>query len=228
MIEKLIPTMANFLKFIEIIIWPVVVLILSFKLREPIKSLLPFIDNIKYKGVEVKLKTELNTIKEDAAEAGIETKSTVSENTDIYKLIEISPSLAIIESWKQLEETARNKVEEIAPKNSKFKDINRRAISYLEYTGALTPQTAKAIRELNTLRNKVSHSSKIEISKEDAIEYSSLANAISKQVELIQELPKFKLVHLTRIIAELNSLIDSGKYNHIKIADIHPIIEEKE
>ena len=54
--------------------------------------------------------------------------------------------------------------------------------------------------------------SDVKITKEDALEYSSLAKAILKQIEAIRELPRIKLTALTLIISELSHLIDSGKY----------------
>ncbi|GAG87442.1 unnamed protein product, partial [marine sediment metagenome] len=141
--------------------------------------------------------------------------------------MEISPSLAIIEAWKELEISARKKVEGLTPKETKFKNILHRPISYLEYTGALPPSTARALRELQSLRNQAAHSAKLKITKENAIEYASLAKAILKQIESIRELPRIKLTALTLLILELNHLIDTGKYNQITIEDVHKTIEEK-
>jgi hypothetical protein len=54
-----------------------------------------------------------------------------------------------------------------------------------------------------------------------------LAKAIAKQISAITELPKQKLQVLTLLIMEFNHLIDTGKYNHISIEDIHKTIENK-
>lgn len=220
------PTMEQLIKLIDIVIWPSVVFSLVMILKKPIKSLLPFVENIKYKDFEVKFRKELDQIKEEAEEAGIEIKTEIGEKAEIYKLVEISPSSAIIESWKDLEISARKKVGELAPSETKFKNLLHRPIAYLEYTGALTPSTARAIRELQSLRNKTAHTD-IKITKEDAIDYASLAKAILKQIEAIRELPRIKLTALTLLILELNHLIDSGKYNHITIKDVHQVVEHK-
>ena len=145
----------------------------------------------------------------------------------MYKLLEISPSSFIVESWKELGITARNKVKEFAPSEKRFKNPLQRPFIYLENKGALIPSTAKAIHDMRNLKNNIVHSENIRISKEDAIEYSSLSRAIIKQIESIRELPKIKLTALTLLILELNHLIDTGKYNNIKIEDIHVVIEKK-
>jgi len=219
--------MENLTRLLDVVVWPSVVLIIIFMLRKPIKSLLPFVENIKYKDFEVKFRKELDQIKEEAKEAGIELQTEIDERTEIYKLVEISPASAIIEAWKELETSARKKVDELAPKETNFKNILHRPISYLEYTGALPPSTARALRELQSLRNQADHSVEVKITKENAIEYASLAKAILKQIESIRELPRIKLTALTLLILELNHLIDSGKYNKITIKDVHKAIEQK-
>ncbi|RZB33609.1 MAG: hypothetical protein SRB2_03875 [Desulfobacteraceae bacterium Eth-SRB2] len=219
--------MDNLIKLLDVIIWPCVIFIIIFILRKPIKSLLPFVENIKYKDFEVKFRNDLNQIKEEAKDAGLELQTEIGEKTEIYKLIEVSPASAISESWKEIEISARKKVGELAPKGTKFKNLLHRPISYLEYTGALTPSTARALRELQSLRNQAAHSAELKITKENAIEYASLAKSILRQIESIRELPRIKLTALTLLILELNHLIDSGKYNKISIQDVHQAIEKK-
>lgn len=226
-LKEIFPTMEQIIKLLDVVIWPCVVLMMAFMLRKPIKSLLPFVENVKYKDFEVKFRKGLDQIKEGAKEAGIDLQTKIGEKTEIYKLVEISPSSAILESWKDLEVAARKKVEELASHGTKYKNPLQRPIAYLEYTGALIPSTARAIRELQSLRNQTAHKSDVKITKEDALEYSSLAKAILKQIEAIRELPRIKLTALTLIILKLNHLIDSGKYDQITIEDAHKAIEQK-
>ncbi len=227
-LKEIIPSMENLIRILDVLIWPSVVLFVVFMLRKPIKALLPFVENIKYKDFEVKFRKELDQVKEEAQEAGIELQTKIDEKTEIYKLIEVSPTSAILESWKELEVSARKKVEELAPRDTKFRKLLQRPIAYLEYTGALIPSTARTVRDLQSLRNQAAHSTELKLTKEDAIEYVSLSKGILKQIEAIKELPKIKLTALTLIILELNHLIDSGKYNHITIDDVHKAIEQKQ
>ena len=226
-LKDLLPSMDSLIKLLDVVIWPGIVLAIIFMLRKPIRSLLPFVENIKYKDFEVKFRKDLDQIKEDVKESGIELKTEIDERAEIHKLVEISPGSAILEAWEELETSARKKVEELAPKETNFKNILHRPISYLEYTGALPPSTARALRELQSLRNQSAHSAEIKITKESAIEYASLAKAILKQIESIRELPRIKLTALTLLILELNHLIDSGKYSQITIEDVHKAIEQK-
>jgi len=219
--------MENLIKLLDVIAWPSIVIIIIFMLRQPIKSLLPFVENIKYKDFEVKFRNDLHQVKQDAKDAGLELQTDIDEKTKIYKLIEDSPSSAILVAWKDLENTAKKKVAELAKSESKFKNVLQRPIAYLEYTGALIPSTARAVRELQSLRNQAAHSAELKLTREDALEFISLSGTILKQIEAIRELPRIKLTALTFLILEYNHLIDSGKYNSISIDDIHEAIKKK-
>lgn len=226
-IKDIIPSMENIIKLIDVIIWPSIVLVVIIMLKKPIKALLPFIENVKYKDFEVKFQKDLKHIKESAKDAGIEIQPDINEKTEIYKLIEVSPTSAILESWKELELTAKKKVQEIAPKDSHIKSLLQNPIAYLADTGALIPSTARTVRELQVLRNHAAHSSELKLTREDALEYISLSKAILAQIIAIKELPQIKLTALTYLILELNHLIDSGKYNTITIEHVHDAIKKK-
>lgn len=226
-IKDIFPSMDNLIKLLDVLVWPGVVLIVAFMLKKPIKALLPFVENIKYKDFEVKFRKELDQVREEAKEAGIEIQTEIGDKTEIYKLIEVSPTSAILESWKELEISARKKVEKLAPRDAKFRNLLQRPIAYLEHTGALIPSTARTVRDLQSLRNQAAHSTELKLTKEDAIEYVSISKGILKQIEAITELPRIKLTALTLLILELNHLIDSGKYNSITIETVHTAIEQK-
>lgn len=224
----MILSMENLINFLDVVVWPCVVLIVLFILRKPIKALLPYVKTIKYKDLEVNFRKGLDQIKEEAIEAGIDIQTGIGDRSEIYKLTESSPTSAILESWKELEVSAKRKVEELAPRETKFRNPLQRPIAYLEHTGALNPSTTRTVRDLQSLRNQAAHSTKLKITKEDAIEYISLSKSIMKQVEAIRELPRIKLTALTLLILELNHLIDSGKYNNIGIEDVYNAIKQKQ
>lgn len=213
------------IKLIELCIWPTVVLIVFFVLKKPLKALLPFVNKLKYKDLEVSFSESLKEVREETEQSGIKVESTQEEKLELYQLIEISPSSAIIESWKDIEVAAREKIKLLVDDDSMQKAL-RRPLTYLELTGALIPSTARAIRELQSLRNQAAHSNHLQISKEDVLEYVNLAKAITNQINAITELPKQKLKVLTLLILEYNHLIDTGKYS-ISIDEIHQQIESR-
>lgn len=219
--------MEYFIKFVDSVIWPVTVLVILLIMKKPIASLLPFIEMFKYKDIEVKFRKGLDEAMAEAKEAGIELQTSAGEKEEIYRLVELSPSAAIIESWRNLELSAKDKIEELVKDTKDLSGARRHPLTHLELTGAIIPSTARAIRDLYKLRNQVAHSRVSNITKEDVLEYVTLAKAISKQIEAIIELPKQKLTVLTLLVLEFNHLIDTGKYNNITIDDVHREIENK-
>jgi len=207
--------------------WPITVLILLWTARKPIYKLLPFIESLTYKDVKLKFNNGLSQVKEDVGDAILESSIDDEERSEVYALIEISPSSAIIEAWKRLEIAARNKVKELVSPEEEYSKPLHRPLDYLEYSGALIPSTARAIREMRDLRNQSAHTASNVISKENAIQYSDLAKAIQKQIEGITDLPKMKLTALTLLVLHLNSLIDSGKFNDMSVDEVYKHIENR-
>ena len=99
-LKDILPSMDSLIKLLDVVIWPGIVLAIIFMLRKPIRSLLPFVENIKYKDFEVKFRKELDQIKEDAKDSGIELKTEIDEREEIYKLVDISPASTILEDGK--------------------------------------------------------------------------------------------------------------------------------
>ncbi len=219
--------MEHLISLVDSLAWPATVLALFYMLREPLRSLLPFVESIKYKDGEVKFRKGLKEARAEAIESKIELKPSPEEKEEINQLLNISPSSAIVESWKEIEIAARDKIQELVKDKKIIFKSQRNPLSHLQMTGALIPSTARAIRDLESLRNQAAHTRDLQISKESTLEYVTLARAITKQIIGITELPKQKLTVLTLLILEYTHIIDTGKYNHIRIEDIHTQIENK-
>ncbi|MHC4620554.1 MAG: hypothetical protein ACYTEQ_22635 [Planctomycetota bacterium] len=215
------------IRILDILAWPASVMVLLWVGRKPIEKLLSFIESVKYKDVEVKFGKQLAQVEEDVGDTILDESNEVENKSELYALIEVSPSSAIIEAWKGLEIAARNKVKELMSPGEQYANALHRPLDYLEYSGALIPSTARAIREMRGLRNQSAHAEGKVISKENAVQYSGLARAIKKQIEGITDLPKIKLTALTLLIMELNHLVDSGKFNDISIDEVYEHIENK-
>lgn len=212
---------------IDSIAWPATVLIIFFVLRERLVSMLPLVKNVKYKDLEVTFREGLADVRAETEEAGIEVNALPEEKEEIFRLVERSTSVAIIESWREIELSAAKKIEALVKDEESLLKARERPLDYLEHKGALIPSTARAIRDLRSLRNQVVHIKDTKLNNEDVIEYVTLANAITKQINGITELPKQKLVLLTYLIFQFTHLIDTDKYNDISIEDIHTQIKNK-
>lgn len=219
--------MEHLIKLIEVLVWPATLLFLVWWGRKPLQKLLPYIENVRYKDFEIRFRQRLGQVKEDVGEEALARDTKAGDTEELYKLIEISTQAAIVEYWKKVESAAKGKIHQLLSEERKRNQVLRRPIDYLEYTGALIPSTVRAVREMRNLRNQVVHSESTPISKEAAIEYATLANAIAYQIEGITELPQVKLTALTLLILELNHLIDAGEFNDISIDEVYSAIENK-
>lgn len=211
----------------DILAWPTTALFLIWLARKQIRRLVPLIQRIKYKDVEIEFSKKLAEVTEDVGETPLLESVDSAERERIYALVNVSPASAVIEAWKSLERSAQGKVRQLLPKDETYKDPLRRPVDYLDYKGALVPSTASAARDLRMLRNEAAHARADEISREDALQYAVVASRIRTQIEAIAELPTVKLTALTLLILELNHLIDTKKYAAITIEEVYRWIDEE-
>ena len=220
--------MEYLVSIINSIAWPITVFGLVFLLRKPLKGLISLIDSFKYKGLEVSFREQLSEARLDAEESGIKSVALEGERENILKLAETSPSTVIVDSWKEIELAARERVQALASEGNNFSESRKnRPLDYLELTGSLVPSTARAVREMKWLRNKATHTATLNISQESVVEYVTLAKAIARQISSITTLPKQKLIVLTLLVLQYNKLLDSGEYDDITIDEVHDTIKRK-
>lgn len=212
---------------IDIVAWPATALLVIWLARRQIRRMVPLIQRIKYKDVEIEFSKKLAEVTADVGESPLLESGESKERDQIYALIDISPASAVIEAWKSLERAAQDKVRQLVPKAETYKDPLRRPVDYLDYKGALVPSAASAARDLRMLRIEAARAGADEISREDALQYAALANRIRAQIEAISELPTVKLTALTLLILELNHLIDSKKYDDITIDEVYRWIDQE-
>lgn len=215
------------INFVDVIIWPSTILLILWLFRNQLKQLIPLIQRIKYKDVEIEFTKRLEQVFEDFGELSKTKLIQNSSSSNILKLIEISPSSAVMESWKNLELTARKKVKQLLPNGETYQKPLIRPLDYLDYKGAIHSSKASALRELKALRNDVAHTEGIRITKEDALQYAELTLSIQNDIESIDHIPEYRLTALTILVLELNHLIDSKKYDNITIENVYTWIEEK-
>lgn len=216
------------LQLVDTVAWPATVLVALFVLRRPISHALLLVQRIRYKDLDVEFGKELDQAEQDIGPASEDEGSRVGEDEIVGKLIEVSPGAAVVESWKRLETTAREKVRDLMPEGETFRDPLGRPIDYLDLRGALIPTVATAARNLRMLRNEAAHESGDHISGRDAIRYAHLAARVRRHIEAIDELPRAKLTALTLLVLQLNSAIDSRRHDDVAIDEVYSWIENKE
>ena len=204
--------------------WPAVVLILSFYLRDPLNKLIASIETLKYGGLEITLRRELQEITNQGVSSGDKIKTSTKE---VHQFVEMSPSSAILAAWQKIEQAADRKIKQLIDGHEALAKARRNPLLFFEIREVFIPSTTSAIIKLRELRNEVAHAHNSYISNESALNYVIIAKGISEQIDALTELPKQSLTLLTLLISTFNSLVDSGKYNYINIEEIHTQIKNK-
>lgn len=215
------------IRLIDILAWLGTALLLLRLMRKPLRLVIPYVQRIKYKYVEIEFSKKLAEVAADFSESPLLESGELTGRDEIYTLAGVSPVSAIVEAWKGLDQAAQEKLRQLMPKGETYKKPLRRPVDYLYYKGALVPSAASAARDLRLLRNELANAGAQAVSREDAIQYAALADRIKKQIEAITEFPTLKLTTLTLLILELNHLIDSKKYDDITIDDAYRWIKEE-
>ncbi len=177
---------------ISSIIWPLIVIFIVILLRNPLRELIRDLGrrlhSIKFPGGEAEFSQELAEIREAADEANLPPVEAVPIGEPLLlrvegdvsqwaRLAELSPTAAITEVWRQVE----NAMREAARRFEIPESETHSAIALIRALGkrqALSAETIAIVSDLRGIRNTAAHGMKVEISQSDAIEYISLARRI--------------------------------------------------
>jgi len=166
------------LELVSSVAWPIVVLVLAFMMKKPITAIIPGLQRLKYRDLELSFSEGIARLEEDVPPDVSEVpQSEIEINTQdasidrISQLIVISPRSAIIEIWRLLELTAIKCLQVVNT------DITTRVrnpfhlVEMLKSYNLITDHAANFFIELNRMRNQATHSEDFYISAKDARRY---------------------------------------------------------
>lgn len=171
-------------KFIDVLAWPSVVLILVFALKEQlpelilgISKILSSLKNLRFGKLEMKFSREIQQL-ESEVPVEIETvvldtvsSEKLAQSERLKQLIELSPRLAIIEAWRIVELSAVDFLrKQLDSTDLRFRSVYE-ILDSLESNEFITKSTGRVFRKLNRLRNQAAHSTDFDISEQDARGY---------------------------------------------------------
>jgi hypothetical protein len=140
---------------------------------------------------------------------------------ELKDLLKKNVDLAIFSAWRKIEILSKIKGEQL-----NFKSINSNSdfLKFIEYNHLIS--SSIILPKLRVVKNSIEQGKVVDkVSKKFAIEYIEYCEQILKEITEISYIPQMKLSFLTLIILEINSLIDTQKYNSITINDIKKEIE---
>lgn len=160
--------------------WPSSVFGCIWLLRHELKKLFPFITSLKAPGVEITLDRQVSAVKELADAAIPDSQSQIASESKgafdvVYRLLDISPRSALIESWRLLEQAGYlalgSDIDSLKPhlrSPASFGEALRKA-------GRLTSEEMNIIMKLRTLRNQAAHLQELQIDEDTARDYVETA-----------------------------------------------------
>jgi len=212
----------NMLDFLSIFIWQCICAWIIWLIHTPIIKLINRTRRFKWGDAEF----NFNKIADEYISSG----EKIIDIEDSDKNISITnPQLAIKIAWEILEKAAQTKLEKLL-KNKQYNIIsyhNNTALEYLQHKGCFSDEINSLINDLRAIRNKAVNENADDISYNIAKRYVALINTIKIYVEKISNIPAARVLVLNMVISVLVHLIDTGKFNHITIDEIHKHIDNR-
>lgn len=175
-------------KIIGDLAWPVVALAIVFMLRRPISNLLPDLRRLKYKDLEVDFGKSLEDVEKKLNEVPSLEAPSIEHVPEVEpeplpktrkelvaKIAELSPTSAILESWKNVERTLDFY---FSARGIKRPASGQTIVGHLDYDPNFPPQLVSAYQELRVLRNRAAHERE-SISAAHAKEFDDLADRLT-------------------------------------------------
>ena len=177
------------LALVEILVWPLTVIVAIFVFRGPISNLLPFLQRLRYKDFVVEFNQKLNEVESQAAAMTGESAEDHVED-DLLELAQVHPRGAVIDSWLAVERAIRD----VAASRGMVIDLTgRRPISVIERelarSGVFNPVVASFLRDLRSTRNEVVHRLDVPLTPEMARQYVSAASRVVVALEELSTNP---------------------------------------
>lgn len=165
---------------LEILVWPVTVIIVVVILRESLARLLLKTKKLKYKDLEVSFRESIEKIEAEAQEVSLNEppreRKLESVEIDLYELASISPTVAVIEAWRSVESAARELIQSKGYELNYNVDTPYKLIQdTLENENLLDERHCKIFHDLRLLRNKIVHAEGYTFSEEQARKYIDLS-----------------------------------------------------
>jgi len=177
---------AAIVQSIASVAWPAALVAIVWLFRRRLEDLLPQL-RAKYKDVEISFRLE-SAEKEAAALpepglAALDSEPTPEESNRFEQIADISPSAAIMEQRRELEDFLRgvsNEYNIVAPYPTSLASITR----ILRRRELIDQHTSALLDDLRAIGNAAAHGGReTQFSKEDALRYKNLADELMRQMK---------------------------------------------
>ncbi len=180
-------TLTFIIELIQILIWPVTVLVIFLLLRSQIEQLFPSLQRFSYGGLELDFSRQVQELSLRARQslpAPAANSDLQAERQHLIDLAAVSPRAAVLEGWLQVERAALD-----AAKRHSLNLPSREARSplllgqALEDASIISDNTTAIYHRLRNLRNIAAHANQFLIDPDLAIEYTDLAVRLTEYLQ---------------------------------------------
>jgi hypothetical protein len=176
----------DWLQFISSLVsslaWPAAVVILAIALRRQLGTLLPRLQSVKYKDIQVEFEKTLEKAEAEASTAlppktAPALPAELTDEERFARIVEVNPSAAVLAAWSDVEVALKSIAEQagIQPPGRRF-FYPLSIVKRLDQMGRIDHQTSALIDDLRALRNLAAHpEAGRAVSAEDAWRVKQLA-----------------------------------------------------
>jgi hypothetical protein len=168
--------------------WPMAVVILVLILRKPLAGLIPLLQRLKYKDLELEFGRRVEEVSEKLVAAiprpTLKYVPSPSESRAI-QLAEVSPRAAVMEAWREVERAVIGaaKRNDLSTGKEQGRVTSLRAIRSLEQAEMVERDKARLLNDVRVLRNQAAHAPEFALSKDSAIEYVNAAQQLTSYLD---------------------------------------------
>ena len=165
--------------------WPATIITLVILLRKPLSELIPLLQRVKYKDLEIEFGERLEEARAEVLPSGEAVTGPSAAEEKAAQLAAVSPRAAVLETWRELEVEVLRAAKSILKKRGDDSTGLRafRAFAEVERSQEFDRSVAAVLRELRMLRNKAAHAPDFAISAESAIEYARVADQVLQRLK---------------------------------------------
>ena len=179
-------TMTFITELVKALAWPITALALVAAAWKPMKQLVPFLQKLRYGGLEFEFRRRVEEA-EAAATAGPMAQHGPQQPhviPDHYlRLAEVSPRAVVVEAWREVETAAQDAARragiQMTPSEAKSP---LQMIQALALSEVVDNSTRSVMHELRQLRNDAIHAPEFALGRDAVLNYADVARKIAQKL----------------------------------------------
>jgi hypothetical protein len=170
--------------------WPAAVFGLVLMLRKPIRDLIPALQKLKYKELELDFDRDVAEIRAEVDQElppGSQSALPAPDTSIVAKLAQVSPRAAVQEAWREVEQAALDAARQLGGDRFRNKSLTFEAIRLLERAERVDRGVISLLRDLRGLRNQAVHAPEFALSNSAALEYAASAAVVTRYLRSLAD-----------------------------------------